>query len=80
MWRKKRRAKRVACYKSAKTKRWEPVKLERWSKSAKKEKTGAAKKTAGEKYALIKEERMPDGKIKQILRDRKTGKIIQKVK
>lgn len=32
-----------------------------------------------EKYALIKEERMPDGKIKQILRGRKTGEIIQKI-
>jgi hypothetical protein len=69
-----------ACYRSAKTKRWEPVKLERWLDAAKKEKAGVAKRAAQTKYALIKEERMPNGKIKQILRDPKTGKIIQKIK
>lgn len=69
-----------ACYKSAKTKRWEPVKLGRWAVSARKKKPAAAKRPTGEKYALVKEERMPDGRIKQILRDRKTGAIIQKTK
>ena len=69
-----------ACYKSAKTRRWEPIKLERWAVSKKKEKPTLANRRAGEKYALIKEERMPDGRIKQILRDRKTGAIKQKTK
>jgi len=41
-------------------------------------KSPGCKKTAMAKYTLIKEERMPDGKIKRILRDRKTGDIIQR--
>jgi hypothetical protein len=69
-----------ACYKSARTRRWEPVQLERWEASPKKGKSAPAKRRAGEKYALIKEERMPDGRIKQILRDRKTDAIVQKIK
>jgi predicted dehydrogenase len=69
-----------ACYRSARTRRWEPVKLEKRLAPAKKEKAVTAKIVAKEKYSLIKEERMPDGKIKQILRDRKTGAVIQKIK
>ncbi len=69
-----------ACYKSAKTNRWEPVKLERWAVSPKRVKPAPAERRAAEKYALIKEERMPDGRIKQILRDQKTGRIMQKIK
>jgi len=69
-----------ACYKAAKTKRWEPVKLERWEGKAKKAKAGAIKKTIKTRFSLVKEERMPDGKIKQILQDWKTGRIIQKIK
>ena len=68
------------CYRSARTRRWEPVKLERWSKAVKKVKPEMSRHDAKEKYTLIKEERMPDGKMKQILRDRKTGAFIQKIK
>ena len=69
-----------ACYRSALTKKWEPVKLERWRGVVKAEKTEAGQKIIGERYVLIKEERMPDGKTKLILKDKKTGQIIQKVK
>jgi predicted dehydrogenase len=69
-----------ACYKSAKTKRWEPVKLDRWYKGAKKKKAGAGKKAARGRYSLIKEERMPDGTVKQIVQDWKTGRVIQRFK
>ena len=55
------------------------MRLERWREAAREEKAEAREKIMDEKYALIKEERMPDGKIKRILRDRKTGKIIQKI-
>jgi len=69
-----------ACYRSAKTKRWEPVKLERWYPGAKKAKPAGIGKAARGRYSLIKEERMPDGTIKQMLQDWKTGRVIQKVK
>lgn len=69
-----------ACYRSAITKKWEPVKLERWPEEVKAGKTAAGQKIIGERYVLIKEERMPDGKTKLILKDKKTGQIIQKVK
>jgi predicted dehydrogenase len=64
-----------ACYKSALTKKWEPVGLERWRPRAPEEKAKTEGKTVDENYALIKEERLPDGTIKQILRDLKTGEI-----
>jgi predicted dehydrogenase len=69
-----------ACYRSAKTRRWEPVQLDRWPKGAGKAKPGAARKAARGRYSLIKQERMPDGTIKQLLQDWKTGGVIQKVK
>jgi hypothetical protein len=69
-----------ACYRSAKTRRWETVKLERWYRGVKKGKSKAPKKTAKGRYSLIKEERMPDGTLKQLLQDWKTGHVFQKVK
>jgi predicted dehydrogenase len=64
-----------ACYKSALTKKWEPVGLERWRARAPEEKAKTEGKIVDENYALIKEERLPDGTVKQILRHLKTGEI-----
>jgi predicted dehydrogenase len=69
-----------ACYKSAVSKKWEPVRLEERRAAAKKGKLETSLKTEDKKYLLIKEERMPDGKTKLILKDRATGKVIQKMK
>jgi predicted dehydrogenase len=69
-----------ACYASAKSKRWEPVKLERWPKAAKKSRAAAGRKAPKGRYSLIKDERMPDGKVKEILQDWKTGRVIQRIK
>ena len=67
-----------ACYRSIKSKRWEPVELEIWR--GKKE---SAEVTAAIDYDdphwLVKEEKMPDGRTKLILKNRETGKIIQKI-
>ncbi len=68
-----------ACYRSAKTRRWEPVKLERWY-PGKPVKAAAAKRPARERYSVIKEERMPDGTVKQIVQDWQTGRVIQRIK
>lgn len=69
-----------ACYKSAASKKWEPVRLGKWRAAPKKGKSEIGQKIVDEKFRLIKEERMPDGKIKLILKDRATGKIVQKIK
>ena len=34
---------------------------------------------ADERYAHLKDERMPDGRMKRIFRDRETGEIIERV-
>jgi predicted dehydrogenase len=65
-----------ACYKSALTKKWEPVELAVWRGADKKEQH--AKVTDYDsKHQLIKEEKMPDGKTKFILKEKTTGEISQ---
>lgn len=63
-----------AAYKSAKTKLWEPVDLPVW-----RGKRGLTKPSVyhefDENYWLIKEELLPDGDRKTILKDKKTGEI-----
>jgi predicted dehydrogenase len=68
-----------ACYKSAKTKKWEPVVLDIWRGGSEIKKTRQLV-DYDEKYYLIKEEKIPDGTVKVILKDKKTGQIIQRVK
>ncbi|MCH7917078.1 MAG: Gfo/Idh/MocA family oxidoreductase [Planctomycetes bacterium] len=66
-----------ACYRSAKSKRWEPVELEDWR--GRDDVEDLAKETLIDgKYILIKEEKMPDGRTFQILKDKSNGKIIQR--
>jgi predicted dehydrogenase len=73
-----------ACYESARTKRWEPVKLARWS-AGPPERKGTEKESAeaahpGARTALIKEERLPDGTVKLILKDLDTGTVFEKIR
>jgi len=68
-----------ACYKAAETKKWEPVEINTWrgeSSSA----TEVALKNYDETHFLIKEEKMPNGNRKIILKDKKTGQISQVIK
>ena len=39
----------------------------------------ASQSDADERYAHLKDERMPDGRMKRIFRDRETGEIIERV-
>jgi predicted dehydrogenase len=68
-----------ACYRSAKSKKWEPVILEDWRG---KEKIHREKgiEEMDDKYIVIKKEQMPDGQVKLILKEKETGNIIQKIK
>jgi len=67
-----------AAYKSAKTKQWEPVNLEVW-----RGRTGVSKDSHLQEYDkdhyLVKEEMTHYGAKKVILKDKKTGKISEKV-
>ena len=68
-----------ACYRSAKSKKWEPVKLKVWRGRAKTPKISGIR-DFDRNHILVKEETMPDGKVKIILKDKKTGKITQRIK
>ncbi len=65
-----------ACYKSAISKKWEPVNLVEW-RGGKVNAGDAALKEYDQQHFLIKEEKMPDGRLKVILKDKVTNKISQ---
>jgi hypothetical protein len=65
-----------ACYKAAVSKKWEPVAIESWRGGS----GGAAEvalKDYDETHYLIKEEKMPNGNLKFILKDKVSGQISQ---
>ncbi len=68
-----------ACYQSAKSKKWEPVKLKVWRGKEKADPISEIR-DYDKDHIFVKEERMPDGSVKLILKNKKTGKIIQKIK
>jgi predicted dehydrogenase len=67
-----------AAYKSIESKLWEPVILEDW-RGAEDADAGVKMKDYDENHFLVKEEKMPDGKIKFILKEKVGGKIVQKI-
>lgn len=66
-----------AAYKSIESKQWEPVKIEDWRGSDEAE-SGVVMKDYDDEHFLVKEEVMPDGTTKLILKEKVGGKIIQK--
>lgn len=68
-----------ACYKSAASKAWEPVDIQDWRGAAAPAEIQTGASEADERYAHLKDERMPDGRMKRIFRDRETGEIIERV-
>ncbi len=68
-----------ACYRSAVSKKWEPVELEIWRGCALAVEEAPCLEEYDEQYFLIKQEVMPDGKTKLILKDKCTGVIEQKI-
>jgi predicted dehydrogenase len=68
-----------ACYTSAITKRWEPIDIKRWASTGPAVQASAGARVDKVRYDVIKEERMPDGKAKVILKDRETGEIIERI-
>lgn len=68
-----------ACYRSARTKKWEPVRLRTWKGAEKTEKISVFQEF-DEDHLLVKEETMPDGSVKLILKDKNTGEITQTIR
>jgi len=69
-----------ACYKAADTEKWETVEIADWRGGAAAD-DGADKFTSyDEEHYLIKEERMPSGQLKLILKHKQSGTISQIVK
>jgi hypothetical protein len=68
-----------ACYRSAKSKKWEPVTLKVW-RGLDKAKPIAEIREYDKDHIFVKEETLPDGVTKIILKEKKTGKIIQRIK
>ncbi len=65
-----------ACYKASQSKKWESIQIDDWrGGEVNAEETGLKDFDAG--HYLIKEEKMPDGQLKIILKDKKSGKISQ---
>ena len=68
-----------ASYKAAKTKKWEPVELDIW-RGAELLEDDVTLNEFDEFHYLVKEEVMPEGRTKLILKEKSTGRIIQKFK
>jgi len=66
-----------ALYQSADSGKWEPVEIEDW-RGGSYEKIDTTRDFDEDHY-LVKKERMPDGKVKLILQEKETGKIIQRL-
>jgi predicted dehydrogenase len=67
-----------ACYRSAESRRWEAVKLEKWSEEAQPAKGEPPTEYDG-KYIVIKKELTADGKTRLILKDKETNQIVEEV-
>jgi predicted dehydrogenase len=67
-----------SCYRSMKSGRWDPVELAVWRGKEDAWSSGSPAE-GGERFALIKKEKMPDGRTKLILKERETGRVIQKI-
>jgi predicted dehydrogenase len=67
-----------ACYRSAESKKWEPVELEIWRGQSGLQAERSAREYDADHY-LIKEELLPDGRKKVILKNKASGKISEQI-
>jgi predicted dehydrogenase len=66
-----------AAYASIQSKRWEPIQINDW-RGEKEAAKLSENRPFDDQYLLIKQERLPDGRSRLILRDRVTGQVIQR--
>ena len=62
---------------SARSKCWEPVELEVWRGAGAPE-TASGPREYDERHLLLKTERMPDGTTKLILKEKASGRIVER--
>jgi hypothetical protein len=62
-----------ACYRLAESQRWEPVELDDWRGGGVSRIAPARREWDGK--TLIKQEQMPDGRLKLIVKDEETGEF-----
>lgn len=67
-----------ACYRSAKSKKWEPVNLEEWRGLSDEEVAVKKEVDYDDTYWLLKEEILPDGSKKILLKNKTTGDLEQR--
>jgi predicted dehydrogenase len=67
-----------AAYRSVASKRWEPVELEVWRGDAEAQQS-QLQREYDDQHWLIKEETMPDGTVKLILKEKASGRIVQRL-
>ncbi len=67
-----------AAYRAAQSKRWEPVLLAEWRGDTEADTSGVLRDYDDSHY-LIKEEKMADGRVKVILKEKSSGQVVQKV-
>lgn len=67
-----------ACYKSAKTKQWEPIELTEW-RGRNDILEASPFVDFDDKNYIIKEELLPDGRKKLILKDKESGEVHQRI-
>jgi predicted dehydrogenase len=65
-----------AAYRSAANKAWEPVQIDDWRGKAETDEGNGFREYDADHW-LIKEERMPDGRFKRILKVKATGQVLQ---
>jgi predicted dehydrogenase len=68
-----------ACYRSAKSKKWEPVSLKVW-RGLENVRPIMEVREFDKDHIFVKEETMPDGTVRLILKEKTTGRIIQRIK
>jgi predicted dehydrogenase len=68
-----------AAYKSVESKKWESVQLEVWRGQSEEESRSSGFREYDNDHWLIKEEKMPDGGNKLILKEKVSGKVLQRV-
>ncbi len=68
-----------ACYRSATSKKWEPVELAGW-RGEEQAAGGTRMADYDDAHVLVKEELMPDGTTKLILREKASGRVVEKAR
>ena len=65
-----------ACYRSVASKRWEPVAVEDW-RGSEESAAQAGPTEYDERHFLLKQELMPDGRTKLLLKEKTSGRIVE---